>query len=116
MVDGDLDVNGGFSWYGVVLVRGTVKYTGGGGKNVTGGVVSGDSMMNLTDPSVTGGGTNIVYCSSAVNNLTQNSPLRRLSWRENDVSPVRGGYCLPHHPSGNFPLFFSFTSSVSLSC
>ncbi len=75
MVDGDLDVNGGFSWYGVVLVSGMVKYTGGGGKNVTGGVVSGDSMMNLTDESVTGGGTNIVYCSSAVNNLTQNSPL-----------------------------------------
>jgi Tfp pilus assembly protein PilX len=84
MVDGDLDVNGGFSWYGVVLVRGTVKYTGGGGKNITGGVIASESIMNLTDPAVVGGGTNIVYCSSAINNLTQGRPLRRLSWREKE--------------------------------
>ena len=82
MVDGDLEVNGGFSWYGVVLVTGMVKYTGGGGKNVTGGVISGDSMINETDESTTGGGTNIVYCSAAINNLTSGRPLRRLSWME----------------------------------
>ncbi|MHB8907501.1 MAG: pilus assembly PilX family protein [Syntrophales bacterium] len=83
MVDGDLEVNGGFSWYGVVLVTGMVKYTGGGGKNVTGGVISGDSMINETDESTTGGGTNIVYCSAAIRNLSSGRPLRRLSWREN---------------------------------
>jgi Tfp pilus assembly protein PilX len=79
LVDGDLDVNGGFSWYGVVLVRGSVKYTGGGNKNVTGGMVTGGSVI----ADVVGGNANIVYCSSAVNNQTQTSPLQRLSWKDN---------------------------------
>ena len=79
IVDGDLDINGGFSWYGVVLVRGSVKYTGGGNKNVTGGMVTGGSVI----ADVVGGNANIVYCSSAVNNQTQNAPLQRLSWKEN---------------------------------
>ncbi len=79
IVDGDLEVSGGFSWYGVVLVRGSVTYTGGGGKNVTGGIVTGGSVI----ADVVGGDSNIVYCSSAVNDQTQNSPLQRLSWKEN---------------------------------
>jgi Tfp pilus assembly protein PilX len=79
IIDGDLDINGGFSWYGVVLVRGSVKYTGGGNKNVTGGMVTGGSVI----ADVVGGNANIVYCSSAVNNQTANAPLQRLSWKEN---------------------------------
>jgi Tfp pilus assembly protein PilX len=78
IVDGDLEVSGGFSWYGVVLVRGSVTYTGGGGKNVTGGMVTGGSVI----ADVVGGDSNIVYCSSAVNNLMAGSPLQRLSWME----------------------------------
>lgn len=79
MIDGDLEISGGFSWYGVVLVRGSVTYTGGGNKNVTGGIVTGGSVI----ADVVGGNSNIVYCSSAINNLTAGSPLQRLSWKEN---------------------------------
>ena len=36
IVEGDLDIYGGFSWYGPVIVTGLVTLTGGGNKNITG--------------------------------------------------------------------------------
>lgn len=83
LVEGDLDVNGGFYWYGLVIVSGSVKYTGGAGdsKNVTGAVIAGGSAT----ADVIGGNTNIVYCSSAIKNQTENQPLRRLSWKDQNM-------------------------------
>lgn len=78
LVDGDLEVNGGFSWYGMVIVSGSVTYLGGGDKNITGAVIAGGSM----DADLVGGNSNIVYCSSAINNQTENRGLRNLSWME----------------------------------
>lgn len=80
LVDGDLAIQGGFSWYGVILVTGSVTFSGGGTKNVTGGVISGGSIHE----DVVGGGANIVYCSAAIRDQTYNSPLKRLSWKEED--------------------------------
>jgi hypothetical protein len=77
-----LEVNGGFSWHGVILVTGSVKYTGGGDKQVTGGILSGGTV----DADLIAGNANIVYCSSAVENQTESLPARMLSWRD-----FRGG-------------------------
>ena len=79
IVDGDLDLNGSFSWNGMVIVNGSITYTGGGNKNITGGVLSGGSL----DADLVGGNANIVYCSSAISNLTENRPSKILSWKEN---------------------------------
>jgi hypothetical protein len=78
LVEGDLEVNGGFSWNGMVLVSGSVRYLGGGDKNFTGAVMAGSSL----DADLVGGNSNIVYCSSAVNNLTANQAWQVLSWIE----------------------------------
>jgi len=78
MVEGDLAVHGGFQWYGVVLVTGSITFTGGGGKNVTGSMMAGSTVS----ADLVGGDANIVYCSSAVNNQTQYMPLITLRWVE----------------------------------
>lgn len=80
LVEGDLRLNGGFNWYGIILVTGSITFAGGGsaGKNITGSVVAGGSA----EADLVGGNTSIIYCSSAVNNQTQNRPLRYLSWTE----------------------------------
>lgn len=78
MVEGDLAVHGGFYWYGVILVTGSITFTGGGGKNVTGAVLAGHNVS----ADLVGGDANIVYCSSAVMNQTQYMPLVTLRWLE----------------------------------
>jgi Tfp pilus assembly protein PilX len=78
LVDGDLDVHGGFQWYGVVLVTGSLTFTGGGGKNVTGAMLAGGT--GAVD--VVGGDANIIYCSQAVQATTDNLPMITLRWVE----------------------------------
>jgi Tfp pilus assembly protein PilX len=78
LVEGDLNIHGGFSWYGPVVVTGSVTFTGGGNKQVTGAVLAGGTV----DAELVGGNTNLVYCSPAAKNQTQNLPLKVLSWRE----------------------------------
>jgi hypothetical protein len=78
MVDGDLAVQGGFYWHGVVLVTGSITFTGGGGKNVTGAMLAGGTVS----ADLVGGDASIVYCSSAVRNQTQYMPLVTLRWLE----------------------------------
>jgi Tfp pilus assembly protein PilX len=78
LVEGNLEVNGGFSWHGIIIVTGAVTYSGGGNKQVTGGILSGGTV----DADLVSGNANIVYCSSAVNSQTNSFPLRNLSWRD----------------------------------
>ena len=78
IVDGNLQLTGSFSWYGLVVATGSVSFTGGGDKNITGAVMAGGSA----ESDLVGGNAHIVYCSSAVNNQMDNMPLRYLSWKE----------------------------------
>jgi Tfp pilus assembly protein PilX len=78
LVEGNLEVNGGFAWHGIVLVTGSVTYSGGGDKQVSGGILSGGTV----DADLVSGNANIVYCSSAVKSQTDSFPLRNLSWRD----------------------------------
>jgi Tfp pilus assembly protein PilX len=78
MVEGDLSVQGGFQWYGVVLVTGSITFTGGGGKNVTGAMLAGGTVS----ADLVGGDANVIYCSRAVDDQTDNMPLLTLRWAE----------------------------------
>jgi hypothetical protein len=80
LVEGNLEVNGGFTWYGVILVTGAVGYTGGGQKNVTGGIMAGGNTAIGIDID---GGTSIIYCSGVSNKLKEIvPPLKITRWRE----------------------------------
>jgi len=80
LVDGNLWLEGGFNWYGPILVTGSVHFTGGGNvsKQISGAILSGGSV----DADLVGGNTNLKYCGAAINTQTANRPLRVLSWRE----------------------------------
>ncbi|HSF33409.1 MAG TPA: hypothetical protein VLK82_23430 [Candidatus Tectomicrobia bacterium] len=78
LVEGDLNIHGGFSWYGPVIVTGSVTLTGGGDKNITGAVLAGGSA----DADLVGGNANLVFCSAAVKSQTENMPLKIHNWRE----------------------------------
>ena len=78
LVEGDLNLDGGFSWYGPVIVTGSVTYAGGGNKHLTGAILAGGSVNG----DLLGGNANLVYCSTAISDQTQNLPLQILSWKE----------------------------------
>jgi len=85
LVDGNLEINGGFLWYGVIVVLGAVDYTGGGEKNVTGGVLTGENAIIPVDIS---GNAGILFCSEAVSKLYDKisnkgvNPFKVTKWRE----------------------------------
>jgi hypothetical protein len=80
LVDGNLEISEGFAWYGVILVTGTVGFTGGGQKNVTGGIMAGE---NATIKEDIGGNTDILYCSAVSNKLKDVVPPVKITrWRE----------------------------------
>jgi Tfp pilus assembly protein PilX len=78
LIDGDLEIHGNFSWYGPVVVTGSIIYTGGGNKNITGALLSGGAVT----ADVIGGNATILNCSQAIMNSTQNSPLQVLNWKQ----------------------------------
>jgi hypothetical protein len=81
LVEGDVEIDGDFAWYGAVLVTGSLHLTGGGSKQVTGGiVVAGAARLDEGDE------TSLVYCSEAIVQQTRVMPLRILTWR--DVLPT----------------------------
>jgi hypothetical protein len=82
LVDGNLAVNGGFSWYGPVLVTGSITYDGGGNKNITGALLAGDQLTAQIETNDIGGNATILNCSAAITNASQNSPLLRLNWQQ----------------------------------
>ena len=43
LIEGNLEIDGGLTWYGIILATGAVSYTGSGQKNVTGGVMAGEN-------------------------------------------------------------------------
>lgn len=80
LVEGNLEIHGGFTWYGIILATGAVRYDGGGEKNVTGGIISGGESMIEVD---IGGNAGIIYCSALSNQLKEIiPPYKIIRWRE----------------------------------
>jgi PilX N-terminal len=80
LIEGNLEINGGFTWYGVILVTGAVRYTGGGQKNVTGGVIAAGNAATGIDID---GNTSIIYCSGVSERLKEVVPPFKITrWRE----------------------------------
>lgn len=78
LVDGDLEISGGFEFYGPVIVRGRIKSTGTGGK-LNGGVMA--ANVDLEQNTVLGDAT-ITYSSCAVEKAIAGSANpRRISQR-----------------------------------
>ena len=82
IVDGDLELGGGFNWNGIILATGAVKLNGGGGPNalnIQGQLLSGTSTV--TDITLNGS-NNIAYNSCYTKKAAATSPLKVLSWRQ----------------------------------
>jgi hypothetical protein len=80
LVRGNLVMSRGFSWYGLVVVTGTVSVEEPElqPRQIRGAVLAGGSGQGV--PNLVAPDSHIVYCSTAIN--TQNLPLRVLRWRE----------------------------------
>ena len=61
LIEGNLEISGGFTWYGIILATGAVGYTGGGRRNVTGGIMAGEYATKEIDIDEN---TGISYCST----------------------------------------------------
>lgn len=78
LVEGDLNVIGGFQWYGLILVTGSVIFSGGGEKNVTGAMLAGGAVS----ADLVSGDANLLYCSEAISKQTSYLPLKIHRWVE----------------------------------
>ncbi len=76
LVDGDLDLAGGFNWYGTVVVAGKLKSTGN--VKIRGAVLTeGDTQIDFIAGSV-----DLAYCSSATEAPFKYHSLNVLTWKE----------------------------------
>ena len=79
LIDGDLELNGGFEWNGLVIVRGSVKIAGTGNK-LYGALLS----ESITENNSIGGNIEMHYSACAIQKAvagaSQPMPLRTRSW------------------------------------
>jgi hypothetical protein len=72
LVDGDLDITGGFEFYGVVIVKGTLRSTGTGG-HISGTVMVYDGGI-LSDQTTTSGNSLVQFSNCSIDRATANLP------------------------------------------
>jgi len=78
LVEGNLEIDGSFTWYGVILATGAVVCTGGGQKNVTGGFMAGKNVTIQVDENA-----GVIYCSAVSKKLKDMIPPSKIiRWRE----------------------------------
>jgi hypothetical protein len=82
VVDGDVTLNGGVYYEGIIIARGTFNFTGGGGTqiNIRGAVLAGQSITDTT--SDVGGSIEVQYNSCSIANVFNGMPLIMLSFKD----------------------------------
>jgi hypothetical protein len=79
LIDGDLELQGGFEWNGLIIVRGSIKISGTGNK-IWGALLS----ESITEDNSIGGNVEITYSACAIQKAVQGAslpvPLRTRSW------------------------------------
>ncbi len=81
VVDGDLTIHGGLEFYGLIIVRGVLTFSGSGtgqASNVIGSIVAGNGSV----ADALSGGINVQYDKCALEQTKQPQPLQVLSMRE----------------------------------
>lgn len=86
IVDGDLQIDGGLTFYGLLLVRGKVSFTGGGSAatNIFGAILAGEDV-SATDQAVSdsfGGSINFTYDTCALRQAGPPGPPKLLATHE----------------------------------
>ena len=78
VVSGNLDLNGGFTWHGLVYVRGDVTTSGGGGGvNIYGGIMAGGNVNTLN------GNIKVYYNQSTIDAVSQNAfSTKMIVWKD----------------------------------
>jgi Tfp pilus assembly protein PilX len=82
VVDGDVTMNGGVYFEGIIISRGTFNFTGGGGTNINirGAVIAGDSLTDTT--SDLGGSIEVQYNSCSVISIFNQMPMTVLTFKD----------------------------------
>jgi hypothetical protein len=79
LIDGDLELQGGFEWNGIIIVRGSIQIAGTGNK-IWGALLS----ESITEDNSIGGNVEITYSACAIAKAVQGAslpvPLRTRSW------------------------------------
>ena len=78
VVSGNLDLKGGFTWNGLVYVKGDVTTSGGGGGvNIYGGIMAGGNVNTLS------GNIKIYYNQSTIDAVSQNAfSTKMIVWKD----------------------------------
>ena len=80
LIEGNLEISGEFTWYGIILATGAVGFSGAGRRNVTGGIMGGEYATKDIDINEN---TDILYCSTVSNKIKEIvPPLKITRWRE----------------------------------
>ncbi len=76
IIEGDLEMGGGFTWNGLVIVTGTVRFNGGGaGVNIVGAVMAENTVT-------VNGGLEIYYDSCNVGDAINVLGYKLINWRQ----------------------------------
>ncbi|HEU0007553.1 MAG TPA: hypothetical protein VFS12_16330 [Terriglobia bacterium] len=82
IVEGDLTIQGGAYYEGIIIATGTVNFVGGGGTtiNIRGAVISGNSINDTS--SDFGGTVNVQYNSCSIANVFRQLPMVVLTFKD----------------------------------
>lgn len=84
LMEGNLNVHGGFDWNGLIIVTGKISFSGGASDkvNITGGILSGETAEIGTDTSDFGGSMVLHYADMTSLLKKTVGTVKTLAWRE----------------------------------